>query len=291
MNLGQLKQKLNDENEKLAMYVPIPRTSSISMSSHLNTSDIVFTGRNYELDDCYYQPKKTIPFTPKPSNNKDDWNLLNIISEDQDFFINKISEMKVGFYENMFKHDQKNFFTIIRNPINRLFSIWNYCTNSEDPLYALFSIQDRHEDYKIYDFNDFVKLIYDTKKIPDKYPEKMFLKMSDILDIKLGTKLTIYKFEEIPDCIETLKNEFFIDGNYKYHNQSNKSIEKNITQETKEFIYELYKEDFENFNYDINNIEEPTPTMPSLTSNNSSGYEEALKLFQIAEQEVLTEQK
>ena len=291
MNLGQLKQKLNDENEKLVMYVPIPRTSSISMSSYLNSSDIVFTGRNYELDDCYYQSKKTIPFTPKPSNNKDDWNLLNIISEDQDFFINKISEMKVGFYENMFKHDQKNFFTIIRNPINRLFSIWNYCTNSENSLYALFSVQDRYEDYKIYDFNDFVKLIYDTKKIPDKYPEKMFLKMSDILDIKLGTKLTIYKFEEIPDCIETLKDEFSIDCNYKYYNQSNKLIEKNITQETKELIYELYEKDFENFNYDINNIEEPTPTMLSLTSNNSSGYEEALKLFQIAEQEVLTGQK
>ena len=291
MNLGQLKQKLNDENEKLVMYVPIPRTSSISMSSYLNSSDIVFTGRNYELDDCYYQSKKTIPFTPKPSNNKDDWNLLNIISEDQDFFINKISEMKVGFYENMFKHDQKNFFTIIRNPINRLFSIWNYCTNSENSLYALFSVQDRYEDYKIYDFNDFVKLIYDTKKIPDKYPEKMFLKMSDILDIKLGTKLTIYKFEEIPDCIETLKDEFSIDGNYKYYNQSNKLIEKNITQETKELIYELYEKDFENFNYDINNIEEPTPTMLSLNSNNSSGYEEALKLFQIAEQEVLTGQK
>ena len=141
------------------------------------------------------------------------------------------------------------------------------------------------------DFNDFVKLIYDTKKIPDKYPEKMFLKMSDILDIKLGTKLTIYKFEEIPDCIETLNDEFSIDGNYKYYNQSNKLIEKNITQETKELIYELYEKDFENFNYDINNIEEPTPTMPSLTSNNSSGYEEALKLFQIAEQEVLTGQK
>ena len=80
MNLGQLKQKLNNENDLLVMYVPIPRTSSISMSSHLNASHIVFTGRNYELDDCYYQPKKTIPFTPKPSNNKDDWNLLNIIS-------------------------------------------------------------------------------------------------------------------------------------------------------------------------------------------------------------------
>ena len=107
----------------------------------------------------------------------------------------------------------------------------------------------------------------------------------------MGTKLTIYKFEEIPDCIETLKDEFSIDGNYKYYNQSNKLIEKNITQETKELIYELYEKDFENFNYDINNIEEPTPTMLSLTSNNSSGYEEALKLFQIAEQEVLTGQK
>lgn len=288
MNLGQLKQKLNNENDLLVMYVPIPRTSSISMSSHLNASNIVFTGRNYELDDCYYQPKKTIPFTPKPSNNKDDWNLLNIISEDQNFFINKLSEMKVGFYENMFKHNEKHFFTVIRNPINRLFSIWNYCTNSED-LYALFSVHDRHENYRIYDFNDFVKIFYDTKKVPDKYPEKMFLKMSDILDVRLGTKLTIYKFEEIPDCIENLKTRLSIDGNYKHYNHSNKSIEKNITQETKELIYELYKEDFENFNYDIDNIEEPTPSMHSL--NDSSGYEEALKLFQIAEQEVSTEQK
>lgn len=290
MNLGQLKQKLNDENEKLIMYVPIPRTSSISMSAHLNTSDIIFTGRNYELDDCYYEPRKTIPFTPKPSKNKDDWNLLNIVAENEDFFINKISDMKKGFYKNMFKHDQKEFFTIIRNPINRLFSIWNYCTNSVYPS-SFFSIHNRYDDYKIYDFNDFVKIFYDNKQIPEKYSEKMFLKMSDILDVKLGAKLTIWKFDEIPDCIKTLKTQFSIDIEYKHHNYSNKSIEKNITHETKELIYELYKEDFENFNYDIDNTEEYISTIPQHTAIHSPGYEEALKLFEIAEKELLNGEK
>jgi hypothetical protein len=98
----------------------------------------------------------------------------------------------------------------------------------------------------------------------------MFLKMSDILDVRLGTKLTIYKFEEIPDCVEKLKSKLSIDGDYKHYNHSNKSIEKNITQETKELIYELYKEDFENFNYDIDNIEEPTTSRSSLNDSSKN---------------------
>lgn len=246
LNFRRLKEKLNDKSEKLLMYFPIPRTGSISMSYLINDSDSIFTYRNYELESCFYQQYKTIPPVPQTSTDKNDWDLVYFLSEDQSFFISQLSEIKNGFCKNIFNHEKKKVFTVVRNPIDRLFSIWNYCTNSTQE-YELFSLNQDEEKYKIKDFNEFVKE-FATNGLPEKYPSKMFLTMSDILDIELGEKLLIYKFENMQKCTEFLRSEYSVQNEHKHYNSS-KKIPKNISDSTLEFIYQLYKEDFIRFNY------------------------------------------
>lgn len=248
MILKELKNKLNDESQELLMYLPIPRTSSISMSYYINDSDKVFTCRNYDLASCYYEPTKSLPPVLKTSNNKDDWDLNNFVSLEQNFFINKLSEIQTGLYQNIFSHENKKIFTIVRHPIDRLFSIWNYCTNSLYE-YELFSLSENEENYKINDFNEFVK-IFASNGVPEKYPNRMFLKMSDILDVDLGENLLIYRFEELETCLDHLRVEYDIKNDYKSYNFSKISTEKNINKETTQLIYQLYKEDFEKFEYE-----------------------------------------
>lgn len=253
MKLKELKQKLNNEDEDLLMYYPIPRTSSVSMSHFISNSDKVFIYRNYELEGCWFQPYVTNPPTPKESDDQNDWELINFIFEEQTFFINRLSEVKKGFCKNIFEHKNKKVFSIVRNPIDRLFSIWNYCTNP-NPVYAFsdgsvpFSLSDEDDNYKIKDFNEFVKE-FAINGLPEKYSSKMFLQMSDILDVELNEKITIFKFEEIDKCINYLKDNYNIQKRYLPHNQSNKKIEKNITENTCEIIRDLYKKDFERFGY------------------------------------------
>lgn len=249
MNLRQLKEKLNNESEELLMYCPVPRTSSISMSYFTSTSDKVFTYRDYESKDCWFQPYVTKPPADRPGDDPNDWGLLHFISGEQTFFINRLSEIKQGFCKNIFEHKNKKVFSIVRNPINRLFSIWNYCTNSpREPF--LFSLTKKEENYKIKDFNEFVKE-FAANGLPEKYPPRMFLKMGDILDIDFGEKVKIYKFEELNTCIDFLRMNYDIQGQHHHYNDSSKQVEKNITQKTCELIYDLYQEDFEKFGYEI----------------------------------------
>ena len=247
MKLKELKDKLNNKNEDLLMYCPLPRTSSISMSHFISTSDKVFTYRDYESDDCWFQPYVTTPPADRPGDDPDDWGLLHFISGEQTFFINRLSEVKKGFCRNIFEHDNKEIFTIVRNPIDRLFSIWNYCTNSCHES-VLFSLTEKEEDFKIKDFNEFVKE-FATNGLPEKYPPRMFLGMSDILDIDVDEKLKIYRFEELNKCVDFLRSNYNIQNQHHHYNHSRRKTEKNITQETRELIRDLYKEDFERFNY------------------------------------------
>ena len=247
MNFRQLKEKLNDEQQTLLMYLPIPRTSGISMSYFINESDSIFTYRNYELESCFYQSAKTIPPKPKTSENKDDWDLIHFVANDQSFFINKLSEIQTNFCKSITIDESKKIFSIVRNPVDRLFSIWNYCTNSSYE-YQLFSLEE--DDYKIKDFNQFVKE-FATNGLPKKYPSQMFLKMSEILDVDLGDNLLIFKFEELDSCIDYLKSNYNITEEYKHYNSSERSTEKNITKKTLNLIYNLYKEDFDRFGYKI----------------------------------------
>lgn len=247
LNFGQLKKKLNTENERLLMYFPIPRTGSISMSYFIDNSDSIFTYRNYELESCFYQQYRSIPPVPQTSQNKDDWDLVYFLSEDQSFFINQISEIQNRFCKNIFKHESKKIFTIVRNPIDRLFSIWNYCTYSTHE-YELFSLTEKDENYKIRDFNQFVKE-FALNGLPKTYPAKMFLKMNDILDLDLGDKIKIYKFEHIKECTNFLRSQYNIQSDHKHYNSSKLETKKDISQETLELIHNLYKEDFERFGY------------------------------------------
>lgn len=246
MILKDLKQKLNDENEDLLMYCPIPRSSSISMSHFIGTSDKVFTYRDYESDDCWFQPYVTCPPTYKTSDDSNDWGLLHFISGEQTFFINRLSEIRQGFCKNIFEHDSKKVFSIVRNPVDRLFSIWNYCTNSNHEA-VLFSLTKKEEEYKIKDFNEFVKE-FATNGLPEKYPSRMFLGMNDILDVNLDNKLKIFKLENLKECSNFLRGHYNIKGEHPHHNES-KKIEKNITDTTIELIKNLYKKDFERFGY------------------------------------------
>lgn len=247
MNLRELSEKLNNEDEDLLMYFPIPRTSSISMSHFISDSDKVFTYRDYESEDCWFQPYVTFPPTEKTSDNPNDWGLIHFISGEQTFFINRLSESKQGFCKNIFEHENKKIFSIVRNPADRLFSIWNYCTNSNHES-ILFSLTKKEEKYKIKDFNEFVKE-FSTYGLPEKYPPRMFLRMSDILDIEVGEKLKIFKFENLKECSIFLRKHYNIQKDHLHHNGSNKKIEKNITESTLEIIRELYKKDFEKFGY------------------------------------------
>lgn len=245
MNFRELKDKLNDKSESLLMYFPIPRTGSISMSYFIDNSPCIFTYRNYELETCFYQPYKTIPPKPQTSDNQDDWDLIYFLSNDQSFFINQLSEIQNSFCKNIFEHDNKKIFSIIRHPVDRLFSIWNYCTTASNE-YELFSLDE--EEYKIKDFNEFVKK-FATNGLPEKYPPKMFLKMSEILDLDLGDKLLVFKFENIKECVDYLRSEYNISKDHKHYNSSKKTTEKNISKETMNLIYSLYKEDFDRFGY------------------------------------------
>lgn len=247
MKFKELKEKLNNENKELLMYFPIPRTGSISLSYFVDRCDQVFTYRNYELDSCFYQPNKTVPPVPKTTDDKNEWELIHFLSEDQSFFINKLSELKTGFCKNIFNHENKKVFTVVRNPIDRLFSIWNYCTNSTEK-YQLFSLTESREEYKINDFNEFVKE-FSTNGLPEKYPSQMFLKMNDLLDVDLGDKIKIYKIETIDELIDDLKLKYNIKNKYKHFNSSDQTVEKNISDKTLDLIHELYKEDFERFDY------------------------------------------
>lgn len=248
MNLKELKEKLNNEKEDLLMYCPIPRTSSISTTQFICNSDKIFTYRDYLSENCWFQPYNSNPPKNRPGDDINDWDLINFISDEQSFFINTLTEIKNSFCENIFNHENKMIFSIVRNPIDRLFSIWNYCTNSYTK-FSFFSLTKEDNKYKIKDFNKFVKNFYENG-LPEKYPQKMFLKMSDILNIDLYEKIKIYKFEELEKYIDFLKLNYNIECDYPYYNYSNKNIIKNITKETCEIISNLYKEDFERFDYD-----------------------------------------
>lgn len=169
---------------------------------------------------------------------------------------------------NIKYYANKNIYLIVRNPYNRFLSFYNEkfivpynnthiqvennIKNNEQLCQKLIYKYHNKEDifnmnFKLSDLIECIKKGYkDYEK--DNIVESHFAKQINTLKyIKTNNKINIIKFED-DDFNEKIKNIIGISFPHENNNKSNK-IKHNLTKESKDFIYDYYKEDFETFCY------------------------------------------
>jgi hypothetical protein len=140
--------------------------------------------------------------------------------------------------EKNFIKDQYSIFTIIRNPVDRVISEFNWFNKVRKDKYADFNkfLDDflNKENFKKFDNHNLSNLDY----LLDK-------------DGNIPEKIKIFKFFD-KDNLSLFLNDG--DIKKKHDNKTNK-IFNNINEEQKSRILEFYKDDIETFNFDINEKE------------------------------------
>jgi hypothetical protein len=131
-------------------------------------------------------------------------------------------------------------FSFVRNPYDRLISEYFWCRLNNVG----------HQFNKTFDeFLDYVENVFKNKNFFKPIENDHFIPQYSFLFF--NNKLlvnNIFKYEDIQTAIPLIKKRLKIKTEFQHLNKSNK-IEITLTDEQKERIYNLYKIDFQTFNY------------------------------------------
>jgi len=147
------------------------------------------------------------------------------------------AQMKAKANLNNYSYDQ--IITTVRNPYERLVSIYLFLKDKSKEYIHLYKTTDLNVAFKDFTFEQFVKFFLKENCLNYHYMNTyMFLPQKTWLDTE--DHVAIYKLEDV--------NKHF---NLKHFNKTNIDYDwkKYYTQELKEIVNIFYKEDFKHFNY------------------------------------------
>lgn len=212
-------------NNDLIVFIHIPRTS----------------GSYIETELC----KKYNCILDWPKPNLENLFGLHKVNNNNYFTLQHLTLKEMLKYDFINKNiDDQFIFTVIRNPYDRILSIYRYgfskCFNTFDKF--LDAIEKLHlENYEYsgiitenenFDYKNMLSNISDIKYF--------FLPQYYYIADNSNCKVNIIKYEEIEKLNEILGI------NLKFNQKANKY---NLSESQKNKIYEIYKIDFENFNF------------------------------------------
>lgn len=190
------------------------------------------------------------------------------------YFFKKKKIIIPSFYHGLGKHDslQKitevispssddEFFTIVRNPYDRIKSFYNHLKRWEwDPRYdgILPKPQIPAALAQIYDFNEWLNIVLDEKlPMPEKNrknnPVDLFKPMIEFLGVNFNIyKLNILKFENLAKDWEEFSKKNELPRKLPHLNAS-RGIKIEYNDEGIAAVNKKYNEDFKTFNYKMFN--------------------------------------
>lgn len=132
-------------------------------------------------------------------------------------------------------------FSIVRNPYDRLVSEYYWCQIKNIGNKS----GQKFDDFLNYIIDIFKNNKFDTNIYTDHFiPQYKFLYDDNILKVD-----KIFKFENFNNVLQFLKEKYDINTNFYKHLKVHNGNKLNLTQNQKNIIYNLYKKDFELFNY------------------------------------------
>lgn len=145
-----------------------------------------------------------------------------------------IKSKEPDYYNSAYK------FTIVRNPYDRLVSEYFWKKKDNDI---------RGVDAKNKTFSEFIKYLYDNfDDIQSRYHKEkthFMLQSSFILE-----DVTVFKFENIEDCIRQIAFKFTLAVMHEKHNNTEHDcFQSYYDEKTYNMVYDMYYLDFKLFNY------------------------------------------
>ena len=215
----------NKEDNAVALFISIPKNASTSLH------EILEIGFMRELD-----IKKTIDRT-------------HVISE---------FHQRLCVYEQRYKLDNIFVFCFVRNPYERVKSWYQYFSAKKNK-----NIEIKNSSLNSWILDDKCNTNWEKMNKTDWKEENLSpILQSNYLKSNKGINIDfIGRFENFDEDVKKLKNilnkkfkergfEKVIDYHKMWHKNKSTKIDEELTEESKNMIYELFKEDFERFGYE-----------------------------------------
>lgn len=176
-------------------------------------------------------------------------NFINLGKKLQENFKGRLNHSPMKIIVKYLKHINENpyhftYFTLIREPIDRLISNFNYCCFDKDWI-PRYSDSEKHN----YTINDYLSVGLEKSSNINTHPMRI-IDFTEILDKNFN--IHIFKVENLDECRNFLKNfNISFDINLKKNVKNNKNdifeIKNTITKENLEKIYNLYKYEYTHY--------------------------------------------
>ena len=168
--------------------------------------------------------------------------------------ITNLFEFKQGGHTKMSEISKPNnylLFTVIRNPWDRFASAFYYSCMKKNMWHDNINNKTPHPDYltlKDLEFNEAIRKYYNKEL---NLTSLHFLPMIHYLNDDLSKLDLIIRYENLSEDICTLLKKIGLNKELTVMNSSNRKQDYRLLYEedTKQMIYELYKNDIETFNY------------------------------------------